>query len=136
MKPADASVLLNDIGADRSSALRLSVVTGWAMPSTPRRRTEALLTRPANDLPASWAPALPVSGTSLLPSPGAAARAGFIPVLLRGRGSHHIAVHSGGSGPAFKTCLPQSRAGASVSSHTRRGLTSGCSGLAALAAEP
>jgi len=53
MKPADASVLLNDIGADRSSALWLSVVAGRAMPSTPRRRAEALLARPANDLPAS-----------------------------------------------------------------------------------
>jgi len=135
MKPADASVLLNDIGADRSSALRLSVVTGWAMPSTPRRRTEALLTRPANDLPASWAPALPVSGTSLLPSPGAAALAGSIPALLSGRSRRHITVQSGGSAPAFKTCRQQGRAGASVSSSIRLGLTPACSGLATLAAD-
>ena len=102
MKPADARVLLNDLGADKSSALRLSVVAGGSMPSTPRRRTDTLMTRPANNLSASWAPALPVSGTSLLPSPGAAARAGFTSVLLRGRRCRRIAVHSGGSAPAFK----------------------------------
>jgi len=136
MNPTEAHVFASSVGAEALPALRLSGVAGRTVLSTQRGRTDTLLTRPANDLPASGAPALPVSGTSLLPAPGAAARAGLISVLLRGRRSRHIAVHSGGSGPAFKTCRQQGRAGASVSSSIRPGLTSGCSGLATLAAEP
>ena len=107
-----------------------------AAPSTPPWRAGTLLTRPAQSLSVSWAPALPVSGTSLLPSPGAAARAGYAFVLLRGSTRRHIPACSGGSGPAFKTCLQLKRAGASVSAHAFGGLTSGCSGLASLVAEP
>jgi len=136
MNPTDANVVASSVGAETLPALRLSVVPGSAVPSTPRRRADTLLTRPAQFLPASWAPALPVRQASRLPSPGAAARAGFISVLLRGPRSRHTAVHSGGSAPAFKTCRQPKRAGASVSAHARPGLTSGCSGLASLAAEP
>jgi len=135
MNPEDAHVFASGVGAETLPALRLSVVAGTDVPSAKGQRADTLLTRPAKSLPALGAPALSVSGTSLLPSPGAAALAGFIPVLLRGRRRRHITVQSGGSAPAFKTCLQPSRAGASVSASIRLGLTPACSGLAALAAD-
>jgi len=115
MNPTDARVVAGSARAETLPALRLSVGAGTAVPSAPGQRADTLLTRPAQSLPTSWAPALPVAGTSLLPSPGAAALAGFIPVLLRGRRRRHITVQSGGSAPAFNTCRQQSRAGASDS---------------------
>ena len=135
MNSKDAHVFASGVGAETLPALRLSVVAGTDVPFAEGQRAETLLTRPAKSLPASWAPALPVSGTSLLPSPGAAARAGFIAVRLRGRRSRFTSVHSGGSAPAFKTCRQQSRAGASVSSSILPGLTPACSGLASLVAD-
>ena len=154
-KPKDAHLVRTFLAAATSSALRLSA---FADPSsraiTDRRRRhiwpavlantrlgihtlrlQNVLSRPAHDLPASWAPALPVAGTSLLPSPGAAARAGLIPVLLRVPRSLFTLVHSGGSAPKCQTCRQQRRAGASDSSYTFGCLTSACSGLAALAAD-
>ena len=143
LAPDASSALRQSACADRSSPTH----TGRRQPALPPLRVRAtelslsvhraphVLSRPANDLPAYWAPALPVSGTSVLPSPGAAARAGLIPVLLRVRWSPSITVHSGGSAPAFKTCRQLSRAGASVSSYTFGRLTSACSGLATLAAD-
>ncbi len=154
-KPENARLVRTVLASDASSALRQSAFADRSSPTHTGRRQPALLpfrvpaielglsahrdrnvlSRPANDLRAYWAPALPVSGTSLLPSPGAAARAGLIPVLLRFRRSPVIAVHSGGSAPAFKMCRQLRRAGASVSSYTFGGLTSACSRLATLAAD-
>ena len=154
-KPEDAHLVRTLLASATSSALRLSA---FADPSsraiTDRRRRhiwpavlantrlgihtlrlQNVLSRPAHDLPASWDPALPESGTTFLPSPGAAARVGFIAARLRGRRLRFTSVHSGGSAPAFKTCRQQSRAGASVSASIRLGLTPACSGLAALAAD-
>ena len=56
-------------------------------------------------------------------------------VLLKGHARFNPAVHSGGSGPAFKTCLQQRRAGAPVSSHAPLGLTRLAADFASLAAE-
>lgn len=123
MKPKDAVLVATATGADTFSALRLSVVAATFVSSTTCPRGLTLLTRPAIDLPASWAPALPVHQASFLPSPGAAARAGYAFVLLRGSTRRHIPACSGGSGPAFKTCLQLKRAGASVSAHAFGGLT-------------
>ena len=139
-KPEDAHLIRPFVTADASLALRLSAFAVPAAPMHTRRRQPALLpcrvrgaqlgrstrrlqvvlSRPAHDRPASRAPALPESGTTFLPSPGAAARAGFIPVRLRVHRSPVIPGHSGGSAPAFKTCHQQTRAGASVSACTSR----------------
>ena len=61
MKSVDAIVLANDIGAGTSPALRLSIVLEAPVPSATGPRRQPLLTRPADDLSASGAPALPVS---------------------------------------------------------------------------
>ena len=139
-KPEDAHLVRTFLTAAASLALRLSAFAVRSAPMDTGRRLPGLLplrvrgtqlgrspqrlqflgSRPAHDLPASGAPALPESGTSFLPSPGAAARAGFIPVRLRVHRSPYIPVHSGGSAPAFKTCRQRSRAGASVSACTSR----------------
>jgi hypothetical protein len=66
-------------GAGASAALRLSVVLELPVPSSAHGRRQTLLSRPAQALPSWRAPALPVAGTSLRPSPGAAARAGRVP---------------------------------------------------------
>ncbi len=139
-KPVNAHLVRTALASDASSALRLAA---FAVPSWPtgtgrrqqaclpcrvrctvfdrsHRRFHFVLSRPAHDLPASGAPALPESDTTLLPSPGAAARAGLIPVRLRVHPFPFTSVQSGGSAPAFKTCRQPSRAGASVSAYTSR----------------
>jgi len=135
MNPTDANVSASGVGAETLPALRLSVVAGAPVPSAPGQGADTLLPRPAQSVPASWAPALPVAGTSLLPSPGAAARARFISVLLRSPRPQFTSAHSGGSAPAFKTCRQPSRAGAPVPSSICLGLTPACSGLASLVAD-
>jgi hypothetical protein len=84
MKPTAAPFSSTASGAGASSALRLSVVLPLPVPSIAPQRGQAPLSRPAKAFPASWAPALPVSGTPLLPSPGAAARAGHAPRASQG----------------------------------------------------